>query len=292
MNSAPTKTELSKYSPSEVMGIARSMQGEISDRILKRQQLQERLARFKFRDEQGYYWTVEPRTLTWYVYFQGRWNPGNAPQSALEGPAYQAITPLPLRNDSAKGGESAAPNRDPIGGFAAGIREIKLAYDQGQITSTAAESLASLFFLVDKNMRLWTMGLQSAAWYYFDAGYPLGAWNRASQPLDASQLSDQSYNPDAHGDAGSTQGMEQAKAKLVELAKTGVLIPEPVSAPFNPPLDSPTPAYPPGTVPMPMPMPAPMSRGAGFCPNCGRPVAPGIGFCGVCGYPIGGRANV
>jgi hypothetical protein len=285
--STPNRIELSKYTPSEVMGIARSMQGDIKDRILQGQPLQERLAWFKFRDEQGYYWAVEPRTLTWQLYAQGRWSPGNTPRSALEGPAYQAITPVPLRKGIAKEAETAAPNGNPIGGFANGIMEIKMAYENGQITSAAAEGLTAFSFLVDKNMRLWTVGFQSAAWYFFDAGH----WNRASQPLDASQLSTQSYNPDAQGAAGAAQGLEQARAKLVELAKTGVLLPEPVAAPFNPPPDSPAPVYAPGAAPITVPMSAPVSKGAGFCPNCGGPVAPGASFCGVCGYPIGGKAH-
>jgi hypothetical protein len=320
MNSNPTltKIELSKYSLTDVMDIARSVQSDIRDHILQGQQLQVRLAQLKFRDMQGYYWTVEPRTLTWYVYAQGMWNPAPPPQGTFEGLAHQALAPVPIRKPIANEGDeahAAQPDHDPTATLAGNIQETRQAYEQRQITSTAAEGLTSLFYLVDKNTRLWTVGFHSGQWYYFDAG----RWNRASQPLDASQLSDQSYGPRVCPSCGkpagnkddvcpscgtrlparSEQAMEQARAKLVELVKSGLMIPEPVAAPFSPPPDpawqaAPTPTYAPGTVPMPMPMPAPapVAQMGSFCTRCGRPIPPGASFCGACGYPIGGTTHV
>jgi hypothetical protein len=291
---APARTELSKYTAASIMEIARSLQVDMRDRILREQQLQMRLAQFKFRDDYGYYWTVEPQSLAWYVYNQGRWTLANPPQGTLEGLAHQALTPIPLRKSTMNENDQAPTSGDTIGDFAAGIRTIREAYQLGQITSVAAEGLASLTYMVDKSARLWTVGLQSGAWYYFDGG----RWNRSGQPLDASQLSDQSYNSEKQLVGNEQQAFEQAKAKIVDLAKSGVVIPEQVSAPFNPPPDfpaqpaptvQPAPAYAPSTVPMTAPMPQSV---IGACPRCGRGVAPGARFCGNCGYDMGGTKRV
>ena len=112
------------------------------------------------------------------MYAQGRWTPATVPQGTLEGPAHQSLTPVPVRASATNNADTLLPNKDPISALASSIRDIKQAYDLGQITSTAAEGLAAMSFLVDKGTRLWTTGIYSSQWYYFDGG----RWNTSSQP--------------------------------------------------------------------------------------------------------------
>lgn len=283
-------TELSRYRPSDVTAIATSLQRDIEDGAFDAQALTERLAIFKFRDKVGAYWTVEPRTSTWHTFAQGAWSPAPAPKSLLEGPAYQAVKPVPDWEPAiAKSAEPQEKGASRL--LLESVAEVRQAYDRGLITSSAAETLASLFYLVDLSARLWTAGVHSGRWYYFEGG----KWNQASSQPDPSQISTHSYSPricqscntpapegDFCGNCGSplppnSEAVLQVQAWLAELVSSGRLIPEPIAEPFNPPPDFPgQPSTSPGQVEQ-------------VCPHCGWRLEPGSLFCNNCGQPVGGR---
>jgi len=47
------------------------------------------------------------------------------------------------------------------------VSSTQLAYERGDISSMITESLLGRYILVDKDGRIWTIGLRSGAWYYY-----------------------------------------------------------------------------------------------------------------------------
>lgn len=248
-------TDLQRFTAVHVQEMAQSISRELGDFTASLDQLESSLEAFKFRDPSACYWTVGPGRLQWCRFVQGQWMPAGSPSGTLEGPeilnGWIAAT---RRRESPDGRTRQEPQVSSAPAFLqAMVQETRQAYERGEISSAAAESSLTGFYLLDRSGRFWTPGFRTGSWYSFEAG----RWNRAQQApspealLDLRQTDSQRCphcgtelgegskfcrncgNPAPLGSGEITDQVGQAVADFLSLGMD--TSPETVTDPWNPP---------------------------------------------------------
>lgn len=236
-----------------------------------------------FRDAAGRHWAVTPGTGAWLRDDGGTWVSTPGPPAALEGPSVWSFLLKPRRGKAREERPERRP-ADAVEFLPRMAREVREAYERGEITAPQAEALLLGRAVLDERGVAWSVGCRSGRWYRFDGR----AWVQVAQPPDPATL------PEANrwrracpacgrpSDAGSfcagcgrelppppPEPPADVQASILAFLENGAdTLAEPVTAAWAPP----------------------GSAGA-RCPACGGPVEPADAFCPACGSALGTTAT-
>lgn len=303
--------ELRRYSTTDILKAAADHRSAFEKGTLNKLEFMVGMADFRFRDPDGVNWFLEVGEEQWYRYHDGVWELSQSQPLALEGPDLTrfelAITEDEIENrfGDLLGEETdeIGPATEMLGGL---IKKMWHVYEGGLISSTDLEMLLMRQYIIDEGGRMWTVGIRSQGWFYFEDGH----WVPLPAPPDQEKLLSVEDWPHVCDNCGHSvdEGFlcpecgayvfpglegatEEATAAVLAFMMTGQgTLPEYVADPWDPPESYPDvmisdgPACPACGASNP--------KGSRFCNQCGTPLAcpncgnvnpPGSRFCNACG---------